>query len=317
MYVGQIDASATDTWIYNQKSSQMEKQHVNYSPALLKIFDEILVNAADNAQREEVMSKLDVSIEKNDRTGELKIRIMNDGKVIPIQKHSKEDLYIPELIFGNLLTGSNFDDSKNSLTGGRHGYGAKLTNIFSKKFEVEIFNKNDNKSYKQTWKDNMFTCNKPKLSNGAEGDKNNYTSIMFEPDLVKFGMDKKSLEKAAAALETDKENTNQPIKGKNGKMAMHPGTALDGTISMMKRRVLDIAACLGGERVKVTLNGEPVPVDDFQSYVNLFTPAPSKKVKDKDGKDITASPVPAYFCKVGDRWEIAVMSSPSGKSDSK
>ena len=32
-------------------------------------------------------------------------------------------MYIPELIFGNLLTGSNYDDSKKKVTGGRNGYG--------------------------------------------------------------------------------------------------------------------------------------------------------------------------------------------------
>lgn len=53
--------------------------------------------------------------------------------------HTTEKMYIPELIFGHLLTGSNFDDTQNRLTGGRHGYGAKLTNIFSKSFEIETY----------------------------------------------------------------------------------------------------------------------------------------------------------------------------------
>jgi DNA topoisomerase-2 len=46
-------------------------------------------------------------------------------------------LYVPELVLGNLFTGSNFDDKKLKTTGGRNGYGAKLTNIFSTYFEVE------------------------------------------------------------------------------------------------------------------------------------------------------------------------------------
>jgi DNA topoisomerase-2 len=44
---------------------------------------------------------------------------------------------VPELIFGHLLTSSNYDDTEKKVTGGRNGYGAKLTNIFSKKFTVE------------------------------------------------------------------------------------------------------------------------------------------------------------------------------------
>lgn len=57
MYVGQIEASPIDTWVYNDSSPPgadggpfMEKRALLYSPALLKIFDEILVNAADNLQ---------------------------------------------------------------------------------------------------------------------------------------------------------------------------------------------------------------------------------------------------------------------------
>ena len=42
-----------------------------------------------------------------------------------------------ELIFGHLLTSSNYNDSNNKITGGRNGYGAKLTNIFSEKFTIE------------------------------------------------------------------------------------------------------------------------------------------------------------------------------------
>ena len=42
---------------------------------------------------------------------------------------------IPQLIFGELLTSSNYDDSKKRTTGGRNGYGAKLANIFSTKFD--------------------------------------------------------------------------------------------------------------------------------------------------------------------------------------
>jgi DNA topoisomerase-2 len=41
------------------------------------------------------------------------------------------------MIFGHLLTGSNFDDDIKRVTGGRNGYGAKLTNIFSNEFIVD------------------------------------------------------------------------------------------------------------------------------------------------------------------------------------
>lgn len=54
------------------------------------------------------------------------ISVWNDGKGIPIQMHKEHHMYVPELIFGNLLTGSNFDDNEKKTTGGRNGFGAKV-----------------------------------------------------------------------------------------------------------------------------------------------------------------------------------------------
>lgn len=34
-----------------------------------------------------------------------------DGAAVPVVEHPEEKMYVPELIFGHLLTSSNFDDS--------------------------------------------------------------------------------------------------------------------------------------------------------------------------------------------------------------
>ena len=63
------------------------------------------------------------------------ISVWNDGPGIPVRKHQTQtELWVPELIFGNLLTSSNYDDTQKKTVGGRNGYGAKLTNIYSKFF---------------------------------------------------------------------------------------------------------------------------------------------------------------------------------------
>lgn len=71
----------------------MERKAAIYNPALLKIFDEILVNAADNRQRVPDMSRIHVSI-SYDLQEELVMD--NDGRGIPVLKHPTERIYIPE-----------------------------------------------------------------------------------------------------------------------------------------------------------------------------------------------------------------------------
>ena len=53
------------------------------------------------------------------------------------------------MIFGHLLTSSNYDDNEKKVTGGRNGYGAKLTNIYSTQFSIET--SDGKKVFKQTW----------------------------------------------------------------------------------------------------------------------------------------------------------------------
>jgi len=70
-------------------------------------------------------------------------------------------MYVPQLIFGNLLTGSNYDDDEQKVTGGRNGYGAKLANIFSKMFQIETADKKTGKYFKMVWNDNMLKSSEP------------------------------------------------------------------------------------------------------------------------------------------------------------
>ena len=48
------------------------------------------------------------------------IEVWNNGKGIPIEMHKKEGIWIPELIFGHLLTSSNYDDEQKKVSLSRH-----------------------------------------------------------------------------------------------------------------------------------------------------------------------------------------------------
>ena len=56
-------------------------------------------------------------------------------------------MFVPELIFGHLLTGSNYDDKEKKVVGGRNGFGAKLANIFSNKFILECGDQQNGKKF--------------------------------------------------------------------------------------------------------------------------------------------------------------------------
>ena len=210
-------------WVYDEGEAGMNHREITYVPGFYKIFDEILVNAADNKQRDANMDviKIEINTEKN------LISIYNNGRGIPVELHKEQNMYVPTMIFGHLLTSSNFDDKEAKTTGGRNGFGAKLCNVFSKKFTVETADKNIGKSFKQTWSDNMVNVGDPVLKDIKGED---FTKITFEPDLEKFNM---------ATLDRD-------------------------TVALLNRRAFDIAACCKG--VKVFLNGKSVAISVFQCF---------------------------------------------------
>ena len=52
------------------------------------------------------------------------ITIENNGPLggLSVVLNEKEAVYNPELVFGHLLTSTNYDDSQKRLVGGRNGY---------------------------------------------------------------------------------------------------------------------------------------------------------------------------------------------------
>jgi DNA topoisomerase II len=77
-----------------------------YSIILILSIDEILVNAADNIQRDKKTTLIMVEIDQKKGI----IKVWNNGRGIPIEVHKEHKCYVPELVFGHLLTSSNFDE---------------------------------------------------------------------------------------------------------------------------------------------------------------------------------------------------------------
>jgi DNA topoisomerase II len=237
-YVGAIKPIAeNNVWCYsvdeNEKIKFILKDGILLSQGLLRIFIEAVSNAIDNVWRSKEAgipcTKIMVNIDKE--TGETKV--WNDGLGIPIEMNEENNLYNPELIFGHLLTSSNYDDKEERMTSGRNGLGIKLTNVFSSWFKVNIVDSSQTgQSYSKEWSENMRESKKEKIKKSTA--KKNSTEISWIPDFAKFKMS----------------------QGYD-----------DDTISVYKKIVCDMAMITG---VAVFLNGTKIPIKTLQDYSKCF-----------------------------------------------
>jgi DNA topoisomerase-2 len=241
-YIGSIEKTVEDMFIMdysNTEEPMILKKSIEYIPGLYKIFDEILVNATDHDTRLTVkrnqgdtsiipVSNIKVDIEKD--TG--RITVYNDGDGIHVVEIDEHSCYAPELIFGHLLTGTNYNDSEERIVGGQNGYGAKLANIFSKEFTIETVDKTRNLKYIQTFTNNMTVRTEPKITTYSSKP---YTRISFIPDYKRFGLD---------GLTSD-------------------------IISLLEKRVYDTAAWTN-KTISVFLNNTRLECKTFEKYIDLY-----------------------------------------------
>ena len=233
MYMDTIKNDKINIYIYDEKKKKIVLEEKTINSGLYKIFDEILVNASDQSIRDDSCNVIKVNIDGN------KITVYNNGNSkedqIPIKIHPEKKIYIPEMIFGNLLSGSNFDDTEERIVGGKNGCGAKLTNIYSKFFEIEILNTNDKKKYIQTYSNNMYSKNEPIITKSNL--KDGYTQISFIPDYERFGCD----------------------------------NLTNDMFNLFKKRTYDIAGTTNRKTpLKVYFNNELINIPTFEDYIKIF-----------------------------------------------
>jgi len=226
-YVGSTEVQHQELWVFDSVQSRMVYRKISYVPALYKIFDEILVNAADNLQRDpQGMDSIKVEIDQQNCS----ISVWNNGRGLPVVMHKEQKVYVPELVFGHLLTSDNYDDTACKVVGGRNGYGAKLANVFSTEFKVETC---DGKNrFTQVFRNNMQVKGKPEIVPSKE---KSFTCITFKPDLAKFGMTKLD----------------------------------DDIVSLLSKRIYDVAGSTL-EKCGVHLNGEKLDIKNFRDYCDLY-----------------------------------------------
>lgn len=232
-YIGSIENVKEETWILDDSKESIKSiiyKEITKNSGLEQLIMELIVNVVDHSRTSSIPVKnINITIEKDFFT------ITNDGKGIPLTYNNEHKVYIPEMIFSQLLTGSNFDDNVVRTTGGKNGIGAKACAIFSKKFSLDLMT--NGTRYTQSFENNLTLINKPviKESKAVKNSKKDYVSITFYPDFARFG------------LTSFEDNDN---------------------MSIIKKRLIDGSAMTPG--IKWYLNEKDITVKNFVEYTELY-----------------------------------------------
>lgn len=229
LYIGGVDPDDVEAW--HHRDGEFRFGVVRYSPGFVQTFLEILTNAVDHSYRTRVTQ---IRVEVDRASG--RITVWNDGDGI-CTRPTAEGVRGPELVFGHLLSSSNFDDDKTRVLAGQNGIGCKAANIFSRRFDVETLDAAAKPKvlYKQSWSDNMQSCGEPEVVK-LSGKQKPYTSVTFHPDFARFNM---------------------------------PGGIDDDTASVLAKCVYD-ASAVTPAHTALYLDGRKVPVKGFKDYCGLF-----------------------------------------------
>ena len=259
-YIGSIDMTETETYVYDSATSSIVQRPISYIPGLYKLFDEGAVNSRDHYVRQAQAvadgkpNALPVTYIDFDISEDGVISITNNGNGIDVAQHPEHKLWIPEMIFGHLRTSTNYDENKKEkIVGGKNGFGFKLVLIWSTWGCVETIDHTRGLKYIQEFKNNLEEICPPKITKASTAKP--YTKVSFRPDYARFGLENSTLTPDMRAL--------------------------------FEKRIYDIAA-ITDKSVKVRYNGNEVAVKHFQQYIDLYIGAKG------DTKRIYESPDPRW-----------------------
>ena len=235
-YTGSMEPCVNDLYCFDSETNRIIERNISYIPGLFKLFDEAIVNCRDHAIRmpksvadEGHHPLTHISVEVGD---DGTISFENDGNGIDILKHPEHGLWIPEMIFAHLRTGTNYNKNEKKIVGGKNGFGVKLIFIWSSYGRVETIDHKRGLKFVQEYHDNLNKIDEPKITKCK---RKPYTKIVFKPDFARM-----------------------KIAGLSAEM-----------LSLFKKRVYDISA-VTDKTIKVKYNGELVPCKTFQSYIDTY-----------------------------------------------
>jgi DNA topoisomerase-2 len=267
-YIGSVENVDAQMWVYDDASQKITLKDIEYVPGLYKLFDEGIVNCRDHVIRmihSPILDKRYVSYIETSISQDGTIMMANDGNGIDIAKHPEYDIWIPEMIFGQLRTSTNYDKNEKKIVGGKNGFGFKLVLIWSEYGKIETVDHTRGLKYVQEFKRNLDEICPPVITKVTGAAAKPYTKVWFKPDYRRLGV---------------------------------PGLTPD-MLALLKKRVYDIGAVTDHtiNKIKVILNGDKIPVKNFQNYIDLYL----------GGK----TDVKRIYEEGSERWEYAVALSPT------
>jgi DNA topoisomerase-2 len=243
-YIGSIEKIVDIVPIYSDELKRIILSKVTVLHGLNHLVNEALTNASDHVIRmnsilesvsKDTTNKVNFPVTKIDINVECgQITICNDGNGIDVAEHPEHKIWIPEMIFANLRTSSNYDKDEKRIVGGKNGFGIKLVFIWSTYGYIETVDAIRGLKYFQEFKDNLSQICPPVVTKVKKGTKP-YTKISFIPDYERFNM---------------------------------PEGLNDDMVALFKKRSCDISAC--STNVKVYFNNELLNIGNFQQLVDLY-----------------------------------------------
>ena len=121
-YIGSIENVDSQMWVYDDTQKQIVHKTIEYIPGLYKLFDEGIVNCRDHVIRmihsplldKRFVTNIQIHVQEDGT-----IIMENDGNGIDVAKHPEYDVYIPEMVFGQLRTSTNYNKEEQKIVGGK------------------------------------------------------------------------------------------------------------------------------------------------------------------------------------------------------
>ena len=245
MWAGSKKSQVVDTYVVELMEDEYEDdvmipvfslKPVKYPPVMLKINDEVIVNAIDHyVKNPNTVTSIKIYLGADGT-----VTVTNDGPGIPVAKTKNlagDEMYTPQLIFSEYLAGSNLDDEKDTerIVGGQNGLGAKITAVFSDLFTVETLDTVTGLWYKQEFSNGLLEIGEPEIKKSRK--KKSYTTITYKPKYKEEF--KLNIKKFLPTMET-----------------------------LLRMKAYHAAAYTG---IKVYFNDELIPVRNFRDFCQMFT----------------------------------------------